>query len=138
MIRSTRLAMLLGLLMGFTVPAIASADIGSIQSDCEEGDWIVTVTLDGLVAVDASCLDGTKAEHTFDTGGLVVTGAEIEATSALGTYCQVPSSGDSKIVLDCSSKSENGAGLEMEDELEVEIEWEKSETDEEEEETDED
>jgi hypothetical protein len=138
MLRSTRLAMLLGLLTGFAVPAIASADIWSIQSDCEEGDWNVTVTLDGLGAVDASCLDGAKTEHTFDTGALVVTGAAIEAFSALGTYCQLPSSGDSKIVLDCSSKSESSSGLELEDELEVEIEWEKAEPGEEEEETDED
>jgi hypothetical protein len=130
--------MVLGLLMGFTVPAIASADIWSIQSDCEEGDWSVTVTLDGLGVVDVSCLDGTKIDRSFDTSSLVVTRAAIEATSALGTYCQVPLSGESKIVLECSSKSENGAGLEAEDELEVEIEWEKSETDEEEEEIDED
>jgi hypothetical protein len=132
--------MLPGLLMGFTIPAIASADTWSIQSDCEEGDWSVTVTLDGLGAVDASCLDGTKTEHTFDTDALVVTGTAIEATSALGTHCRLPSSGDSKIVLECSSKSENSPGLETEDELEVEIEWEAAEPDEEEEEeeTDED
>ena len=136
MLRSTRLAMLLGLLMGLAVPAIASADIWSIQSDCEDGDWSVSVTLDGLGTFDASCLDGTKTEQTFDTGALVVTGVEIEATSALGTYCQVPSSGDSKIVLKCASKSEISPELETEDEVEVEIEWE--EADPGEDETDED
>jgi hypothetical protein len=133
MLRSTRLAIFLGLLVGFAVPAVTSADVWSIKSDCEEGDWSVTVTLDGLGAVDVSCLDGAKTERTFDTGALVVTDAHIEATSALGTYCQLPSGGDSKVVLECSSRSENSAGLEAEDELEVEIEREEAELEDEEE-----
>ena len=63
MLRSTRLAIFLGLLVGLAVPAVTSADVWSIKSDCEEGDWSVTVTLDGLGAVDVSCLDGAKTEY---------------------------------------------------------------------------
>lgn len=122
----------LGLFACLAVSQIASAATWSVKADCKEGDWTVSVLLDGFGEVDASCFDGTENHVLVDVGDIDVTGGSIAATSAAGTLCDLPVGSDFKFSLECASKTEDSMGFEVEDKVEVEVELEDDEEEEEE------
>ena len=119
-----------GLLAILFVPQFATAAVWSVQADCGDGDWAVTVQLEGFGTADASCVDGAETHIEVDVGDFRVTHGSIEATSASGATCDHSAVGDSKFKLECAYKTENGDGFELEEEVEVEVEVAEDEGDE--------
>jgi len=118
-------------IIGFVATALiaqsAAAAVWSIESDCEEGDWSVVVSIAGLAAIDASCVDGGKAKLWVDVGDEGPSAALVEATSISGASCSGFTGEDPRLKLSCGQKVEDVDGFELEEELELEMELEPEE-----------